>query len=126
MHGLADLGGATGHLAIAACELYPHLRATVFDLPQMAGLAREQVALSPARGRIEIVTGDFFEDQLPEADLYALGRIPHDWSGHKIGLLLRKIFAPLSAGGALFGQLRASEQAGNLCLSACIFLDSRF
>ena len=30
---LVDLGGATGHLAIAACERYPELRAAVFDLP---------------------------------------------------------------------------------------------
>ena len=30
---LVDLGGATGHLAIAACRHYPGLRASVFDLP---------------------------------------------------------------------------------------------
>ena len=30
---MADLGGGTGHLAIAACERYPELRAVVFDLP---------------------------------------------------------------------------------------------
>lgn len=32
-HCFVDLGGATGHLAIAACERYPNLRAVVFDLP---------------------------------------------------------------------------------------------
>jgi acetylserotonin O-methyltransferase len=100
-HRLADLGGATGHLAITACELYPELRGTVFDLPQVAELAREQVDFSPARDRIDIVAGDFFEDQLPEADLYALGRILHDWSDDKIGLLLRKILERLPSGGAL-------------------------
>jgi acetylserotonin N-methyltransferase len=100
-HRMVDLGGATGHLAIAACELYPHLDGAVFDLPQVAELAREQVALSPARDRIEIVAGDFFEDQLPESDLYALGRILHDWTDDKIGLLLRKILSRLPPGGAL-------------------------
>ena len=30
---LVDLGGATGHLACAACQRYPNLRATVYDLP---------------------------------------------------------------------------------------------
>jgi acetylserotonin N-methyltransferase len=98
---LADLGGATGHLVIAACEQYPELHGVVFDLPQVAALAREQVALSEARGRIEVIAGDFFEDDLPEADLYALGRILHDWSYDKIDLLLRKILARLPAGGAL-------------------------
>ncbi len=31
---LVDLGGATGHLAIAACKRYSSMQATVFDLPQ--------------------------------------------------------------------------------------------
>ena len=43
---LVDLGGATGHLAIAACERYPELRAVVFDLPRVTALARETMALS--------------------------------------------------------------------------------
>ncbi len=98
---LADLGGATGHLAIAACERYPELRAAVFDLPPVAAFAREQVARSSAAGRIEVVTGDFFRDDLPEADLYALGRILHDWSEEKIELLLRKIVRRLPSGGGL-------------------------
>jgi acetylserotonin N-methyltransferase len=98
---MADLGGATGHLAIAACEMYKELRGTVFDLPQVTVLAREQVELSKARARIEIVAGDFFEDDLPAADLYALGRILHDWPDDKIDLLLRKIVAGLPAGGGL-------------------------
>jgi acetylserotonin N-methyltransferase len=98
---IADLGGATGHLVIAACERYPELRGTVFDLPQVAALAREQVDISKARARIDIVAGDFFVDNLPPADLYALGRILHDWTDEKIDLLLRKIHSSLPAGGAL-------------------------
>jgi hypothetical protein len=67
-HRLVDLGGATGHLAIAACERYAELRAVVFDLARATPLAREQVAKSRAFERIEVVAGDFFEDELPEAD----------------------------------------------------------
>jgi len=37
---LVDLGGAMGHLAIAACERYPELRAGVFDLPRCRACAR--------------------------------------------------------------------------------------
>ncbi len=43
---LVDLGGATGHLAIGACERYPQLRAAVFDLPSVIEMARENVAES--------------------------------------------------------------------------------
>ncbi|HTT65997.1 MAG TPA: class I SAM-dependent methyltransferase [Bryobacteraceae bacterium] len=98
---LADLGGATGHLAIAACERYPQLSATVFDLPQVIAMAREYVAASPARDRIGCAAGDFFRDDLPEADLYSLGRILHDWPQDRIRLLLAKICEALPAGGAL-------------------------
>ncbi|MGA2737005.1 MAG: class I SAM-dependent methyltransferase [Bryobacteraceae bacterium] len=98
---MADLGGATGHLTMAACERYPHLRATVFDLPEAVAVAREYVAASAMRDRIEPIAGDFFRDDLPAADLYALGRILHDWPEDRIRLLLSKIHAALPAGGAL-------------------------
>jgi acetylserotonin N-methyltransferase len=100
-HRLVDLGGATGHLAIAACERYPQLRAAVFDLPQVIGMAREYIEASTTPDRIELVAGDFFQDDLPPADLYSVGRILHDWAEEKIRRLLRKIFEALPAGGAL-------------------------
>ena len=98
---LADLGGATGHLAVAACRRYPGLRAVVFDLPAVVPLARALVGQSGVGDRIEFVEGDFFKDPLPEADLFAVGRILHDWAEAKICLLLEKIHARLPAGGAL-------------------------
>ena len=88
-HHLVDLGGATGHLAAAARARYPNLKTTVFDLPVVAKIFPETVA------------GDFFTDPLPAADLYALGRILHDWSDEKIRPLLAKIYAALPPGGGL-------------------------
>jgi acetylserotonin O-methyltransferase len=98
---LADLGGATGHLAIAACQRYPEMRATVFDLPGTQALARELIVATDVADRIDLEAGDFFTDALPEADLFAMGRIVHDWSAEKIERLLRKIYECLPAGGAL-------------------------
>ena len=43
---LVDLGGATGHLAVAACRRWPGLRAVVFDLPDAAPLAKEVAGAS--------------------------------------------------------------------------------
>jgi acetylserotonin N-methyltransferase len=124
---LVDLGGATGHLAIAACERYPDLRAKVFDLPRVCELAREQVAASAARDRISVEPGDFFEDELPAADLYYVGRILHDWGEPRIAVLLRKIFERLPPGGALLigekllnddsvGPLAANMQSINMLI----------
>jgi len=98
---MVDLGGATGHLATAACERYPHLAGVVFDLPEVSPLAREIVGQTAVAARVEVVAGDFFVDPLPEADLFALGRIVHDWNEEKIGRLLQRVFDRLPAGGAI-------------------------
>lgn len=96
-----DLGGGTGHLAIAACERYGNLRGTVFDLPVVVEHARAHIGESRAAARLDVVAGDFFADPLPPADLYGLGRVLHDWKEDKIRALLGKIHAALPAGGAV-------------------------
>jgi acetylserotonin N-methyltransferase len=98
---LADLGGATGHFAIAACQAYPNLRATVLDLSRVAPIAREHIAQSGVADRVTFVTADFFSDPLPPADLYSLGRILHDWDVSKSIALLQKIHAALPSGGGV-------------------------
>ena len=94
---LVDLGGASGHLAMAAVDAYPSLQAAVFDLPQAIEFAKKFVAGSP----VQLIAGDFFADPLPPADLYALGRILHDWDLGKIERLLQRIYIALPVGGAL-------------------------
>jgi acetylserotonin O-methyltransferase len=93
---LVDLGGATGHLALAARERYPYMKATVFDLASVIEVAKEFVG-----DRVALLAGDFFADPLPAGDLYAVGRILHDWTEAKIVALLGKIYAALPAGGGL-------------------------
>jgi acetylserotonin N-methyltransferase len=103
---LVDLGGATGHLAAAARQRYPHLRATVFDLPEVLAFARSSGLVSG----VEWMEGDFFRDPLPEADLFALGRILHDWSQEKIQALLGKIYQRLPPGGGVLIAERLLEE----------------
>ncbi|MBI5280781.1 MAG: homocysteine methyltransferase [Candidatus Solibacter usitatus] len=98
---MVDLGGATGHLAIAACERYGSMRATVYDLAEVVQHAGPHLEASAARERLETQAGDFFRDELPRAGLYALGRIVHDWSEEKMLALLRRIHAVLPAGGGV-------------------------
>ena len=86
---LVDLGGATGHLAKAASERYPGMETAVFDLPAVAKIL-------PG-----VIAGDFFQDPLPPADLYALGRILHDWDDEKVRLLLKRVHDSLPPGGGL-------------------------
>jgi len=98
---MVDLGGGTGHLAVAACERYPDLHAVVFDLPQVVETAKSHAARSRAASRVNTMAGDFFRDELPGADLFALARILHDWPEAKIRQLLAKIYHRLPAGGGI-------------------------
>jgi len=98
---LVDLGGATGHLAVAACRRYPTMRATVFDLPEVVGTASELIGETEVADRVDVLAGDFFADPLPEADLFALARILHDWTEEKILALLGSAYARLPVGGAV-------------------------
>jgi acetylserotonin N-methyltransferase len=111
---LIDLGGASGHLAEAVRERYPHMEAQVFDLPEVAELYPGTIA------------GDFFNDPPPPADLYSVGRILHDWSDEKIHRLLARIYAALPAGGGLLiaekllepGYVSAHMQSLNMLIGA--------
>ena len=98
---MVDLGGGTGHLAIAACRRYSDLRAVVFDLPRVTAIARENIAQCEVGDRVTTHGGDFFADELPDADLYTVGRILHDWSDEKSALLLHAVYRRLPLGGAV-------------------------
>lgn len=122
---VCDVGGASGHLAIEACRRYPHLRATVFDLPGVLPHAERYIAAAELSGRVTTHAGDFFVDPLPPADLYALSRIVHDWSEPKVDAILRKIHGHLPDDGGLLlcekilypledGPLGASLQSLNM------------
>lgn len=98
---LCDLGGGTGCLAIEACRQYPALHATVFDLPGVIPEARRYIDEAGLGDRIAVQEGDFFAGELPEADLFTLGQILHDWPEAKICSLLEKIYRRLPPGGGI-------------------------
>jgi acetylserotonin N-methyltransferase len=85
-------------------------------MPQVVPLAEEFIAASPARDRLSAHAGDFFQGDLPPADLYSLGRILHDWGEDKIRLLLRRIFdaLPLNGGLLIAEKLLFEDRSGPL------------
>src|SRR5207244_10663305 len=69
---------------------------------------------SPARVRTILRAAVFSLDDPPDADIYALGPILHDWPEEKILLLLRRIADRLPAGGGvlLAEKLIAEDRSG--------------
>jgi len=112
---MVDLGGGTGHLAAACSARWPELKVAVFDLPKVLEVTRNY-----APDGIEAIPGDFFADRLPDADLFALGRILHDWDDTKIALLLGRIHARLPAGGGLLIAEKLLEEDKGGPVPACM------
>lgn len=98
---VSDIGGALALLSRIVGSHHPHLRFTSFDLPPVAPHARRHVEEAGMSDRIEIVSGDFFVDDLPGADVVTMGNILHDWNLERKKILIGKAYEALPAGGAL-------------------------
>ncbi len=99
---LLDVGGGSGAYCIEAARRYPHLRATVFDLPTALEIAREKIAEAGFSDRIKTHPGDFFNEALPKgADVVLLSMILHDWTPEKNWVILTRCFDALPSGGAV-------------------------
>ncbi|NXJ27251.1 ASML protein, partial [Dicrurus megarhynchus] len=96
-----DLGGCTGALAHELVQVYPNLKVTVFDLPEVIANTSYFQPSGQHTAPVTFVSGDFFKDNLPEADLYILSRVLHDWPDEKIHVLLSKVSAVCRPGNAL-------------------------
>ena len=72
---VADLGGGRGHLLRAIADENPGVEAVLVELPEVIARASD----GPLRGVAHLLAADFFTDELPEADVYALMEIIHDW-----------------------------------------------
>jgi precorrin-6B methylase 2 len=98
---LCDIGGATGLLSIEVAKAHPHLRCVSFDLPPVESIARRHIMAAGLNERIDAVSGDFFKNPLPKADVITMGMILHDWNLEKKMHLIRAAYDALPSGGAL-------------------------
>ncbi|XP_029457614.1 acetylserotonin O-methyltransferase-like [Rhinatrema bivittatum] len=97
---VCDLGGCSGALAKECISLYPASTVTIYDLPKVVQTAKKHF-ISPDEDRIRFQEGDFFEDSVPEADLYILARIIHDWTEKMCLQLLEKVYNACKPGGTV-------------------------
>jgi hypothetical protein len=97
---ICDVGGAAGALSIAVARRHPSLQCVSYDLPAVTELARRKIADAGLSDKIAAVSGDFFADDLPHAEIIMMGNILHDWGEETKEMLIRKAFAALPEGGA--------------------------
>ena len=96
-----DVGPAQGDLAVQIARANPHLTGTGFDLPQVKPIFEEYVTQNGLKERLRFVTGNFFEEPLPKADVVTMGHILHDWNLEEKKMLLRRAYEAMPQGGAV-------------------------
>lgn len=97
---LTDIGGADALLSRTVASRHPHLSCTSFDLPAVTRIAAKRVAEAGLEDRIQTVSGDFFADPFPQAQIVTMGMILHDWGLEQKQLLIKKAYDALPEGGA--------------------------
>jgi SAM-dependent methyltransferase len=99
---LLDVGGASGTWTLAFLRAMPGARATIFDLPDAIAQAEARIQDSGFADRIDLVAGDFYDDDLPSgADLAWVSAIVHQHSRQHNRALFQKVFEALQPGGRI-------------------------
>lgn len=94
-----DLGGGTGVFLDIILSRYPAVRGTLFDSPEVAAIARKQLAKSKAASRIEVVAGDFMKDSIPGGhDAVIIANIVHYFSPENNTKIMRSLRAGVPSG----------------------------
>ncbi|EDY39794.1 tetracenomycin polyketide synthesis 8-O-methyl transferase TcmO [Cyanobium sp. PCC 7001] len=98
---LTDIGGADALLCREVAAVHSGIHCVSFDLPPVTPIADRRIAAAGLGERIHAVSGDFFVDPWPPAQLITMGMILHDWNLERKQTLIRKAYDALPEGGAL-------------------------
>ena len=63
-----------------------------FDLQPVVPIALENMSKMGIADKVEIRTGDFFNDPFPTADVITMGNILHDWNTEEKKKLIGKAY----------------------------------
>jgi SAM-dependent methyltransferase len=96
-----DVGCAQGGVAVEIALAHKHLTGTGMDLPVVQPVFEAYVKARGVDSRLRFVSGDFFKEPLPAADVIIMGHILHDWDFDDKMMLLRKAYEALPPKGAL-------------------------
>ncbi|MFF4391948.1 methyltransferase [Streptomyces sp. NPDC001552] len=97
-----DVGGGTGTNAISFAQRWPHLQATILELPNVAKMANDRIAEAGLSERIRAVGTDVMQDELPTShDCVVFSRFLEIWSPEQVRNLFERTYKALEPGGHL-------------------------
>jgi O-methyltransferase domain/Dimerisation domain len=93
-----DIGGASGTLVHSLLMANSQLHGIVLDLPDVVPSATAAAAALGLAQRSRAMAGDFFTD-VPEADIYLLKNVLHDWNDEEAVRILKRCRQAMRTGG---------------------------
>ncbi len=97
---LCDVGGAGGFLAAQVAMHNEHMMCVSFDLPPVSKLAAANIKQMGLENKVVVQSGNFFNEELPKADIITMGNVLHDWGLKDKKMLIKKAYNALPEGGA--------------------------
>lgn len=96
-----DVGGGRGVLATSLVSRHPWLTGTVFELPALASYVEAHLAGAAAVDAVRLVTGNFFTDPVPPAEVFVLGHVLANLRPAAAAELVARLADSLPGGGRL-------------------------
>ena len=97
---LCDVGGSGGFLAAHVAMNNEQMKCISFDLSPVCPIASDNIKAMGLENKVSVQAGDFFNDELPTADVITMGNILHDWGIEDKKMLIKKAYDALPKGGA--------------------------
>ncbi len=99
---ILDIGSGPGIYPIAICRKYPHISATIFDLPGTLEVTKKVLKKESFDNRIILIAGDYNVDPLPAGfDVTLLSNIIHSENEDTNKALMKKVYDTLNQGGRI-------------------------
>lgn len=98
---MCDVGGSGGNMCIHVVKNNENINCLSFDLPPVAPIAEGNFKHFGMQERAKAVSGDFFVDDLPKADLITMCNVLHDWGLKDKKMLIQKAYQALPENGTL-------------------------
>jgi SAM-dependent methyltransferase len=112
---ILDIGGNSGEFVLQICQKYPHIQATIMDIPLVCDLGQAYLQTQPEINRIKFIKGNALADPLPpELDLISFKSFLHDWPEEATNQFIARAYQSLKPGGTLLiferGQILTQEK----------------
>lgn len=98
---LLDVGGSAGIFSALVAQKHPHMKCITMDKPAIEPFVVQTLQSMNVSDQVEILSGNFFQDELPKADIVSMNNIINSFNLEVKKQLIKKSYDALPAGGKL-------------------------